>query len=216
MQTKATLIIDIRNYWHPGTGRGSGSHLDNLVERDRFGLPFISGKMLKGLVRDAVNRLEIWNRLDGYKKTETDTLVTSLFGSPSFREDDNHNPISRDNTVPGRVRFSDGVLPDDLRCWLAHPEQHQERNEIFRDFYSTAIQYSTGIARKNSLRGMELALPLTLRSSISWIGTDDKYKDCWQEVISESLPLIRAVGGHRTRGFGRAVLDLVGEGGQQV
>jgi CRISPR/Cas system CSM-associated protein Csm3 (group 7 of RAMP superfamily) len=47
------LTIDIRGYWHSGTGRGSGSHLDALVDTAHDGLPYLSGRHIKGLLRDA-------------------------------------------------------------------------------------------------------------------------------------------------------------------
>ncbi len=212
MQTKATLEIKIISYWHPGTGKGSGSHLDALVERDRYGLPFISGRMLKGLFRDAIYRLESWKRLDNYKKKTEDNLTEKLFGSNSYqidKADKTVETLARDYTQPGIIRFSDASLPEKMREWLGHREQDTLRQELFRDFYSTAIQYSTGVAKKNSLRGMEMAIPITLFATISWRGNEDEeYKKVWQEILSNSLPLIRAVGGHRTRGFGRSQLSL--------
>lgn len=232
MQTKATLEINISSYWHPGTGKGSGSHLDALVERDRYGLPFVSGKMLKGLFRDAVNRLECWNRLDDLKESlditaasaenAENSLTEKLFGSKSYQTDEADKAsetLARDYTQAGILRFSDATFSAEMQAWLGHTEQEALRQELFRDFYSTAIQYSTGVAKKNSLRGMEMAIPVTLFATISWRGDDvvndagndignDAYKDLWQEVLLRSLPLIRAVGGHRTRGFGRAQLSL--------
>lgn len=224
MQTKATLEININSYWHPGTGKGSGSHLDAMIERDRYGLPFISGKMLKGLLRDAVARMEGWKRLDKYKSSEKqleiNSLTETLFGSQSYQTDDTKTaPLARDFTQSGVIRFSDATFPSEMQEWLGHKEQNTLRNELFRDFYSTAIQYSTGVAKKNSLRGMEMAIPVTLTATISWIGNSanndasnnankNDYKENWQEILNESLALVRAVGGHRTRGFGRAQLSL--------
>lgn len=216
MQTKATLEINISSYWHPGTGKGSGSHLDALVERDRFGLPFISGKMLKGLCRDAVSRMEGWKRLDTFKNENEDNLTEKLFGSQSYKADKKNETLTRDYTEAGVIRFSDATFSEEMQIWLGHKDQNQIRQELFRDFYSTAIQYSTGVAKKNSLRGMEMAIPVSLFATISWNedvannaqSNAKSYTQNWQEILSSSLPLIRAVGGHRTRGFGRAQLNL--------
>ena len=215
MQTKVQLDIDISSYWHPGTGKGSGSHLDALVERDRFGLPFISGRMLKGLCRDAVNRMESWGRLDTFTQGDK-SLTESLFGSSSYntrnktkngKKNETEN-LARDYTESGVIRFSDATFPEDMQVWLSYKDQRESRQQLFRDFYSTAIQYSTGVAKKNSLRGMEMVVPVSLSSTIDWIGSETDHEKDWQEILSLCIPLIRAVGGHRTRGFGRAELRL--------
>ncbi|PWQ92328.1 RAMP superfamily CRISPR-associated protein [Leucothrix pacifica] len=215
MIKQSNLSIDIRSYWHAGTGRGSGSHLDALVERDIAGLPFVSGKMIKGLLRDAVTRAADWGVLeytqeDGLPNTEV--LEHYLFGSPGFEEDG----LPRDKTRAGILKFSDARMPKELITWLEgnSPDHQKLRDCLFRSVYSTAIEAGTGVAKKGSLRAQQVTVPMTLEANISLI--ESKAESCpfptlldeWQSVLAQALPLVRAVGSNRTRGLGRSVLSL--------
>lgn len=191
------LEVDFRHYWHAGTGRGSGHHLDALVARDAFGLPFLPGKTLRGLLRDAMHRLEQWGSAGiGAGTTQR------LFGSTAW-EDGDAGPVARDETVPGVLFVSDARLPDDLRRWLGLDENAGLREGLFRDHFSTAMT-DQGVAREKSLRGMEVVVPLVLRAELRAIGTPDE--PGWKEAVRAALPLIRSAGANRSRGFGRCVV----------
>jgi len=49
-----TLVLDLVSYWHAGTGRGDGPSVDAVVARTKEGLPYLPGRTVKGLVREAV------------------------------------------------------------------------------------------------------------------------------------------------------------------
>ncbi|SET68122.1 CRISPR/Cas system CSM-associated protein Csm3, group 7 of RAMP superfamily [Nitrosomonas marina] len=209
MAASYCLKLDIKSYWHPGTGKGSGSHVDAVVEKDRFGCPFISGRMLKGLLRDAVYRLLQWKVIECPQDFQPENVVEQLFGSRAY---ENQRP--RDETIPGIIRLSDAVMEDCLRQWLIQDDC--SRSVLFRDIYSTAIDAEKGVARQGSLRGIQVVVPVELNARldiIPLIGNsepDDKnwYLQHAEEIIKTALPLIRAVGANRTRGLGRAVLSL--------
>lgn len=218
MIKQSHLSIDIRSYWHAGTGRGSGSHLDALVERDSAGLPFVSGKMIKGLLRDAVTRAAQWDVLTYTRDDDlpnAEALVDYLFGSSGF--DDKGLP--RDETHAGFLKFSDARMPQALVEWLeGSSAEHQAlRDGLFRSVYSTAIQSDTGVAKQGSLRAQQVTVPMTLQAQIFVI--DAKANACpfptllreWHSILSQALPLVNAVGANRTRGLGRAVLSLSAE-----
>ena len=46
--------ITMHSYWHCGSGLAAGSDVDALVVKDSNGLPFVPGKTMKGLVKEAV------------------------------------------------------------------------------------------------------------------------------------------------------------------
>lgn len=218
MIKQRVLSVDIRSYWHAGTGRGSGSHLDALVERDEAGLPFVSGKMLKGLLRDAVTRAATWQVLslpDGEEnRLDAEALVTCLFGSSGFQDDG----LPRDETKPGLLKFTDARMPAALIQWLKgnSPEHQQLRDCLFRSVYSTAISSDSGVAKPSSLRGQQVAVPMLLESRVSLIEAvkvDCQYPsliEAWPDILQQALPLVRAIGANRTRGLGRAKLTLTG------
>lgn len=49
--------IEFFSQWHCGSGLSAGADIDLLVIKDKEGMPFIPGKTLKGLIREAVENL---------------------------------------------------------------------------------------------------------------------------------------------------------------
>ncbi|HBL14417.1 MAG TPA: hypothetical protein DD379_24120, partial [Cyanobacteria bacterium UBA11162] len=47
------VTIKLESDWHIGSGAGRPGDVDRLVQRDRNGLPYIPGKTLTGIWRDA-------------------------------------------------------------------------------------------------------------------------------------------------------------------
>ncbi len=192
--TAVELTIDIRSYWHAGGGRGAGAVLDAVVHRDPDGLPVLPGRHLKGLLRDALRRAEAW----GWEGFETD-VTRRLFGGL----------VETDGTrysEPGTLRVSDATLPAPLVRWLAGPgREHQPA--LFRGLYATAVEHESGTARDKTLRGVEVTVPLALTARVEPI-PGRVPPDDWPRLIERVLPLVEAVGAHRSRGLGRAVLRL--------
>jgi CRISPR/Cas system CSM-associated protein Csm3 (group 7 of RAMP superfamily) len=191
------LKIAIQSYWHPGTGRGRGSHLDATTHRNADDLPSLPGRTLKGLVRDAVYR---WERFGGYGTQQDDTpsVTEQLFG-----------PYSQNGmTWPGLLRFSDAQLsPAEVAHLVAQPRL---RAGLYRSHFATAIEHATGTADEHALRGIELVIPLTLYASLDLV-PNAPYRGLetrWPALLAQALPLVRAVGAHRSRGLGRAVVTL--------
>jgi len=222
MTQLTTLTIDIDHYWHAGTGRGSGSHLDALIDVDDLGLPFVSGKMLKGLLRDAVYRLESWGHFNDPSHPlyySEGSLTEYIFGSRGTLDGN----VSRDFTEKGKLRVGNAQLPEDFRGWITSLKQTETLmsandaevgakllpsylDSLKVALYSTAIDHKTGVAKQASLRGMQVTIPMQLVAELDWLPSEQPYP--WQDLISHALPLIRAVGGHRSRGFGRACVQL--------
>lgn len=214
MEDNYTLTLDFLHYWRCGTGKGSGSHVDATVDLDEYGCPFVGGSMLKGLLRDAVYKRVHWSadeQAGATDRPDTDAIVKWLFGSKGFEE----NRVSS-NTNPGMIRLGNAVLVGDTRQALHHHRAH--RNALFRDLYATAIDASTGTAKKGTLRGQQVVVPLTLNAELSVAAVPDNEPETpacktWvykqhKTLIEEALPLIRAIGSGRTRGFGRVRLSL--------
>lgn len=187
----AMLVIDIQSYWHPGTGRGSGFHLDAVTHTGADGLPRLPGRTLKGLLRDAVYRAEQW----GWP-TAPSGSTEALFG-----------PLGRDGqpTRPGLLRVSDATLPDEVTAYLTADTGKPLVPGLYREHFSTAIDVATGVAASRSLRGMQVVVPLTLEAVVTEIPGVAAVPD-WRTRIAAVFPLVTAVGAQRTRGFGRAHL----------
>lgn len=219
MSAHARLNLDFTNYWHAGSGRSSGYHLDALCERDDSQLPILPGRQLKGLLRHAVHRAEAWGWLSGLPLPAgpLQSHEELLFGSRSHAE-------SRDATQPGLLRVDTARLPDAEHQWLAHSEQTELREELFGELFSTAIN-EEGSAQRYSLRGLQVCIPLRLQAALDvGITTSDPGLRAQQQAyiqaatawsaLEAALPLLDALGAHRSRGLGEAVvtLDMTGQG----
>lgn len=191
-----TLQLEFHDLWHVGSGRGRGAHLDAIVDRDESGLPYVPGRMLKGVLRDAAERLAKWRAVD----TETSAALGALFGRPG----DSHAGAGHD--MPGVLHASDARLPDDVACWLASSAGTAYRERLYREHFSTRIDHASGTAADHSLRGIETVVPMTLFAEISIAGAAHAARGF--DLLREALPLVRALGAHRSRGFGRVSLSF--------
>ncbi len=192
-----TLHIRLQNYWHAGTGRGLGAAVDAAAYRDADDLPALPGRHLKGLLRDALEQAQAW----GWPGHADGILLHSLFGQRTESVNAGQIPAS------GLLRVSDARLPEALCAWLGQEAQRSQRAALFRVLQSTAVDDRTGSAKDHSLRGIEVVVPLDLQARIEPLPGATPPAD-WIERLREVLPLVPAVGGHRTRGLGRALLTL--------
>lgn len=198
------LVIDISSYWHAGSGRTSGSHVDRLVEKNSNGLPYLNGRHNKGLIRDAVARAEHWGWFDDLPAIDTNSLSLTewLFGTHS-----NSNTSSDDtrfDSVAGQLLISNATLSTQEMDILS--KQPDLRAKLYRHLFSTAIEHATGTAKEHSLRGIEVVIPLTLTAEIECL--DSHQAPQTFEYLSRAITLIDHVGGMRNRGLGRATLSL--------
>ena len=138
--------IQFFSYWHCGSGLAAGADVDALVVRDKCNLPFVPGKTMKGLVREAIENIS------AFKKRDNKDLINKTFGY--FKD--------KDNSSKGSVFFTNAEL-----------EQNESKaivgNDLQKYLYSTlsstAIQ-DDGIAKDHTLRKMEVVVPCTLYGSI--------------------------------------------------
>lgn len=191
------LSIQFHAYWHVGSGRGEGKHLDAVVDKDADGLPYVPGRMLKGLLRDACLRLESWEHKDF-----SDGFTDSHFGS---RPDSTGDKAARHTTQRGCLYLSNAVLTPDIHAWLALPDQSEARQALYRQIHATAIDETRGCALKNSLRGIEVVVPVALTATLDIECAD---AETVVKKLRIALPLIQSIGAHRSRGLGRASLVL--------
>lgn len=207
MHDSHKLKIDIQSYWHAGTGRGRSFEIDSVVHCDRDGLPALPGRSVKGLVRDAVTAavalgwIQTASAIDAHVE-----VVDRLFG-----------PLGVDGatTYPGWLQVSDATLADDIR--EAVRGEAKLRAAMFTNLFTTAVDHDRGSALDKSLRGTEVAVPMTLYATLSINPHANQYAadlnpptaNLALEWIKTSLPLLRSLGSHRNRGLGRATFSLL-------
>lgn len=191
----AILKLNMLEFWHPGTGRGTATSVDNKAHRDKDGLPELPGKTVKGLLRDA-----LWFKLDPMNALEGNPpeLVAQLFGSEGGGLD-----------AEGAVRVSSARLPLELReVFLKNPELV---NGLSTVLHNTALDPDSGTAKNKTLRSTEVFAPLPLYAELELVGELPKTIKDWNayiDLMKTCLPALYKAGLRRNRGLGRFEVDL--------
>lgn len=198
-----TLSLQFLDTWHVGTGQGEGSHLDAVTARDADGLPYVPGRMLRGLLRDAVEALVAWGHVPASDALE-------LLGGLAQRTD----APGRSMSTAGCLYVSDALLPAAERRVLAadsaHPAAPAMRAALYVANFQTAIDPVTSTAAEGSLRSIELVVPLTLDSELCIERPAARAAVLWGH-LNRALPLVRGIGAMKTRGHGRVTLSWQGD-----
>lgn len=173
--------------WHCGSGLSAGADADSLVIKDIHGLPFIPGKTLKGLIREAVE--------DYTSLKNIDIDLVKAFGKEA----------SSDECIPsGKLFFTNAELSamEKQSIISNHVEEYLYNNKV-----ATAIDKETGITKEHSLRTIETTVPCELYATIWHVD------DPLAEVIEPALGFIKRMGTGRNRGLGRCKFTIE-KGGQ--
>jgi len=176
--TEITYKIKFFSDWHCGSGLGAGAETDAEVIKDSTGLSYVPGKTIKGLLKDACQEIS-----DVQNEKISQEIITSIFG---FGEENN-------SSIKGNAFFSNAKLP---KVETGEIISNNLQQHLFRNIASTAIG-ENGIAQKNSLRVMEVSIPITLEGSIEVENDEQK------EAILLALKWVRHLGTNRNRGLGR-------------
>lgn len=182
--------IKFHSDWHCGSGLAAGADADALVIRNDNNLPFIPGRTIKGLVREAA---EYISSLDPQYE---DLDLAGLFG--------NFDPDSG-LMIKGQAFFSNAELPKKESDAIIANRLQQF---MYRRISSTAIG-PAGVAEEGSLRRIEVVVPCTLGGKI--LGVDEKY----EKLIHSALQYIKRLGQNRNRGWGRCTFSITKNGSEK-
>lgn len=133
--------IEFFSNWHCGSGLAAGADVDALVIKDSHGLPYVPGRTLKGLLREAASALSV--------NQET---IDNIFGISG--EKDDHQT--------GASFFGNATLPSDEYHYIL---EQGLATHLYQSFSSTRID-ENGIAKDNSLRKIETVVPCKLEGEI--------------------------------------------------
>lgn len=171
--------IELLSDWHIGSGLDSATDANALVLKDENKLPYIPGKTIKGLIKDAVYDLvDIGKATDDQIKTIFGRMIESKESNASFS---------------GKAFFSDATLSKDE---YAEIQTNQLSDFLYRNIASTAID-KNGVAKQQSLRVSQVTMPLQLVGYIDQVDPSD----C--DLLETAFKLVRHLGVHRNRGLGR-------------
>ncbi|HIP30562.1 MAG TPA: CRISPR-associated protein [Campylobacterales bacterium] len=169
-----TLKYEVKflDYWHLSSGLSAGAKLDSTVVKDKNGLPYLSGKTLKGLLREMAELLK------------EESFVKSCFGD--------------EGVDMGICYFSNATLPSTLSKEI---KEHNLQERLYDVLASTKIG-EKDIAVTNSLREIEVVVPISLEGYIDDVPTE------YKEQLIASLKMIKRMGLNRNRGLGRCEITV--------
>ena len=182
--------IKFHTYWHFGSGLAAGGDADLLVVKDKDGVPFVPGKTIKGLVREAVDLLF----LDKISKD----VYKSVFGvTAKNKEDKEENESYRSDAF-----FKDAALPDAERKYIISKGLSEF---LYQTISNTAIT-DEGIADDATLRKIQVCVPCELEGKIILDfpeNIEEKDQIIMKNCILYSMKYIKRLGSWRNRGLGR-------------
>lgn len=185
-----TYQISFFSEWHCGSGLTKGSDVDALVVTDKNKLPYIPGKTLKGVLKDAA--VQIFKIANSDLKNEP--FLTEFFGF----FDDEPKAASEIHTK-GNAFFTNAVLNEELANPIVANEM---QSYLFRNVASTAIE-TNGIAKEHSLRQIQTVIPCRLEATIYGVGEQ------YIPSLKKCFAWIKRIGLNRHRGLGRCKFEIL-------
>lgn len=176
--------IKFHTYWHCGSGLAAGADADLLVIKDKDGLPYVPGKTVKGLIREAVDLLDpAIKSTNDYKR---------LFGISEGNE-------KKESGYRSDSFFKDVTLQETEQKFIV---QNNLIQHLYQNTSGTAIE-DDGTAKKNSLRKIQVTIPCELEGEI--IDVPEGMVD----AVSDAMKYIKRLGAWRNRGLGRCSFENI-------
>lgn len=189
---RQTIYITFTSCWQLGSGFGDGYKSDSTMLRDEEGLLRLSGRTLKGALREGANRLSRCR--EDLAKAEK-----IIFGTN----------VSEDaNNKSGLIRVSAGLLNAGLRQALL---QNKGGEDILEDLLckrkQTALDAEKQI-KKGSLRTIECGIPgVQFEATVSIENSNIDEKWIYQ-YLKAVCAAVKSMGSNRSRGLGSCVVSL--------
>jgi CRISPR/Cas system CSM-associated protein Csm3 (group 7 of RAMP superfamily) len=183
--------------WHAGSGLSIGAKADASVIKDANGLPFLPGKTIKGLLKDALMDI-----MEAQPTRVNCSDILELFGGVLGRDClDAEVKTHNEETTNGRLFFSNANFEFDL----SDSENAHLKEYLYRTQASTAIN-ERGTAIKGSLRVIETTIPLELYGFIS---QREAFSEHTLNLLDMAMRWTRHIGQNRNRGLGRCRFERI-------
>jgi len=195
-----------------GRGDGVAGLVDVEVQHDEYGLPFLGGRALKGMLRDVCNDILYSLKLQG-KDSRWYESANNLFG----------NPGSNDSNQ-ALLHIGDSKLPEDLRKAVEiEVRRGVEKGGLTREQvlgsltsirHQTAIDTLTGAPKKETLRSIRVILRETPFESRLLFSKSPSERDL--ALLAACAKAFRRAGTGRNRGKGEISAALYDESGNDA
>jgi len=185
--------IEFFDAWHAGSGLAAGADVDALVIKDKNKLPYLPGKTIKGLVREALEEIFQYKGIDKTDIVKDNFGVFEVIGKDKITH----------KMIRGNVFFTNANLSKELSDTIKADDNLYRF--IYRSVSSTAIEEKTDVAKEHSLRRIQITIPCELYGEV--LNVDSEIEN---EVV-DALGFIKRLGVGRNRGLGRCKFTVIGK-----
>lgn len=192
MTYSGTLTVSFDSEWHCGTGAGKHGGVDRTVALDDEGLPYVPGRTLKGMWRDACER--VGYALDDGADGQWSRLVRRLFGDPALA-------ARKGDASRSLVHVRNGHITPAWRERVLGKENEILAPGLRVTRSGVTILDESGTAKPDHLRliefarrGLDLDAPFSVDASQHW---------AIDLLLAAGLKDLTGLGAHRRRGAGR-------------
>jgi hypothetical protein len=192
-----------------GRGDGVAGLIDQEVEHDPHGFPYLRGRTLKGLLSEECDN--VINVLPLHQQPRWHQVASTLFGKPGSLLD----------TIAS-IHVGDACLPDDIRRAVAYQikQDKLQRSEVLESLTTirrqTSIAVETGTPDRGSLRSARVVLrDLTFTADLSLVKapSGDIMEEDLESLLLVGVKALRHLGSSRNRGRGHVRCQLLNEQG---
>lgn len=176
--------IEFLSEWHIGSGLGAGAASDAVILADQNQMPFVPGKTIKGLLRDAM-----------YEINEVQPNIISI--DDILRIFGQESELKGKALVKGSAHFMNATIEEPEYEAIV---SNQLQEHLVKNIASTSID-NYGVALSQSLRSREVCIPMTLLGTIV-------IEDADEAKVKMALQWVRAMGVNRNRGLGRCKITI--------
>ncbi|RUS98580.1 hypothetical protein DSM106972_079660 [Dulcicalothrix desertica PCC 7102] len=201
------LLIKLLSDTTFGRGDGVAGLIDQEVEHDSSGFPYLRGRTLKGLLSEECDNLV--SVLPGDIRSSWENVACRLFGTPG----------STLATI-GEMHVGDACLPDDLRevvAWQIKNEELTDKDvldSLTTIRRQTAINYQTCVADKGSLRSFRVVIrALEFKADLLF---ENQPNEELLSLLAVSALALQRVGSGRNRGRGHVQCTLHDGAGEDI
>ena len=181
------LKIEFQSDWHIGSGAGIPGSVDRQVLRDSQGLPYIPGKTLTGILRDAA---EFITDIRGEK------VSLKLFG----------NQLDDETAQRAKIGISSAELPKNIRDYIL---ANDLTSALFYVQPGIKIDPKTGCSEKDHLFSIEkVRHECVLYSEVFFL---EELSDDETKLLNDAVKAVRRLGGKRRRGAGLCRMNWYSE-----
>ncbi|MCA9952115.1 MAG: hypothetical protein KDE48_20835 [Anaerolineales bacterium] len=211
MTTKLWLKFKLLSEACFSRGDGVPGVVDIEVNHDRYGMPYLGGRTLKGLLHaEAAEILNALSRVDQATADQWAKATNRLFGQPGSRRD-----------KQGRLHIGNAQLPADLRSQIQHNYQlldlhpHEVLETLTTVRRQTAVDSNpdsetAGAPLEDTLRAVRVIVqgtPFVAVLQLRGENESNKHQDDLA-LLAACTKAFRRAGSNKTRGYGRLEANL--------